>query len=158
YYGAVFPEPDTLLTEVSKVPGLDGRKMSKSYNNAVWLSDSAQEIESKLARMMTDPRRVRRNDPGEPNDCPAVNLHRIDCTPTAIEYAPKSCRTAGIGCLECKQIMSKHVVADLAPIRERRAALEAKPREVTAVLEHGNQQARAVAAATMNEVRNAMGF
>jgi len=77
YYGAIFPEPDTLLTEVSKVPGLDGRKMSKSYNNAVWLSDSPQEIESKLGRMMTDPRRVRRTDPGEPNDCPAFNLHRI---------------------------------------------------------------------------------
>src|SRR5262249_47909035 len=158
YYGAIFPEPDTLLTEVSRVPGLDGRKMSKSYNNAVWLSDSPKEIDAKLSRMMTDPRRVRRTDRGEPNDCPAFNLHRIYCTPDEIEYVTKNCRTAGIGCLECKQIMSKHVVADLAPIRERRAALEAKPREVTAVLEHGNQQAHAVAAATMNDVRNAMGF
>src|SRR5439155_13061117 len=76
YYGPIFPEPETLLTEVPKVPGLDGRKMSKSYNNAVWLSDSPKDVEAKLSRMMTDPRRVRRNDPGDPNDCPAFNLHR----------------------------------------------------------------------------------
>jgi tryptophanyl-tRNA synthetase len=105
---------------------------------------------------MTDPRRVRRTDAGEPNDCPAFNLHRIYCTPDEIEYVTKGCRSAGIGCLECKQVMIKHVVRDLAPIRERRAALERRPQEVTAVLERGNEQARSVAAATMRDVREAM--
>jgi tryptophanyl-tRNA synthetase len=158
YYGEVFPEPEALLTEVAKVPGTDGRKMSKSYNNAVFLSDSPEEIDTKLSRMMTDPRRVRRTDPGEPNDCPAFNLHRIYCTPDEIEYVTKGCRTAGIGCLDCKKVMIKHVISDLAPIRERRAALERRPQEVTAVLERGNEQARSVAAATMREVREAMGL
>jgi len=158
YYGEVFPEPEALLTEVAKVPGTDGRKMSKSYNNAVFLSDTPKEIETKLSRMMTDPRRVRRTDAGEPNDCPAFNLHRIYCTPDEIDYVTKGCRSAGIGCLECKQVMIKHVISDLAPIRERRAALDRRPQEVTAVLERGNEQARSVAAATMRNVREAMGL
>jgi tryptophanyl-tRNA synthetase len=156
YYGDVFPEPEALLTEVAKVPGTDGRKMSKSYNNAVFLTDSPEEIDTKLSRMMTDPRRVRRNDPGEPNDCPAFNLHRIYCTPDEIESVSTGCRTAGIGCLDCKKVMIKHVISDLAPIRERRAALARRPQEVTAVLERGNEQARSVAAATMRDVRDAM--
>lgn len=158
YYGAVFPEPEALLTEVPKVPGLDGRKMSKSYNNAVFLRDMPKEIETKVSRMMTDPRRVRRTDPGEPNDCPAFNLHRIYCTPDEIEYVTNGCRTAGIGCLECKQIMIKHVIADLAPIRDCRAQLEARPQDVAAALERGNEQARAVATATMRDVREAVGL
>ncbi len=158
FYRPVFPEPEALLTEAQKVPGTDGRKMSTSYNNAVFLSDPPQVIEQKLSRMMTDPRRVRRTDAGEPFDCPAFNLHRIYCTPDEIDYVMKGCRTAGIGCLECKRIMIKHVVAELAPISERRAALEARPQEVFEILESGNQRARAVAAATMGDVREAMGF
>ncbi|MFQ5667452.1 MAG: tryptophan--tRNA ligase [Candidatus Binatia bacterium] len=158
YYGRVFPEPDALLTAVAKVPGLDGRKMSKSYNNAVFLSDRDEEIAAKLSRMMTDPRRARRTDPGDPNDCPAFNLHRIYCTRDEIDYVTTGCRSAGIGCLECKQVMIKHVIRDLAPIRERRARLEQQPQDVTAVLERGASQARAVAAATMGDVREAMGL
>jgi len=156
FYGPVFPEPDALLTEVPKIPGTDGRKMSKSYNNAVFLSDSAQDVDSKLSRMMTDPRRVRRTDPGEPNDCPAFNLHRVYCTPEEIEYVTTGCRTAGIGCLECKKVMIKHVNAEFEPIRARRAELERHPEAVEAVLARGNEQAHAVAAATMAEVRTAM--
>ena len=152
----VFPEPETLLTEVPKIPGTDGRKMSKSFNNAVYLSDSEKDVTQKLSRMMTDPRRARRTDPGDPNDCPAFNLHRIYCTPDEIDYVTKGCRTAGIGCLECKQIMIKHVNAELEPIRARRAELERAPQRVADILEHGNQRARAVAAATMAEVRDAM--
>ncbi|OFV87800.1 MAG: tryptophan--tRNA ligase, partial [Acidobacteria bacterium RBG_16_68_9] len=120
-YGEVFPEPAALLTEVPKIPGTDGRKMGKSYHNAIFLSDSPAEIDTKLSRMMTDPRRVRRTDPGEPEDCPVFNLHRVYCTPDELETVTTGCRTAGIGCLECKHIMIKHVIADLAPIRERRA-------------------------------------
>jgi len=158
FYGAVFPEPGTILTEVAKIPGTDGRKMSKSYNNAVFLSDSPKEIDTKLSRMITDPRRARRTDPGDPNDCPAFNLHRAYCTPDEIDYVSKGCRSAGIGCLECKKIMIKHVIADVEPIRERRLALEKDPQAVTAAIERGNQQAREVAQATMGEVRSAMGL
>ncbi len=92
-----------------------------------------QEVDAKLSRMMTDPRRVRRTDPGEPNDCPAFNLHRIYCTPDEIDYVSAGCRTAGIGCLDCKKIMIKHVIAELTPIHERRAALDSAD-DVTAVL------------------------
>jgi tryptophanyl-tRNA synthetase len=155
-YGEVFPEPDALLTESPKIPGTDGRKMSKSYNNAVFLSDTAEEIDAKLSRMMTDPRRVRRHDPGEPGDCPAFNLHRIYCTPEEIEYVTTGCRTAGIGCLDCKKVMIKHVIADLEPIRERRMELGKRPAEVDAVLEAGNRDARRVAERTMGDVHSAM--
>jgi tryptophanyl-tRNA synthetase len=156
FYGHVLPEPDTILTEVPKVPGTDGRKMSKSYNNAVFLSDPPKDIDAKLSRMMTDPRRVRRTDPGEPNDCPAFNLHRIYCTRDEIDYVSQGCRTAGIGCLDCKKVMIKHVIAELTPIHERREALKAD--DVAAVLESGNQRARAAAVATMHEVRTAIGL
>lgn len=157
-YRPVFPEPDALLTEAQKVPGTDGRKMGTSYNNAVFLSDPPEVIDQKLGRMMTDPRRVRRTDPGETADCPAFNLHRTYCTPEEIEYVTNGCRTAGIGCLECKRIMIKHVVAELGPISQRRAELEERPAAVAEALAHGNEQARKVAAATMEEVREAMGL
>jgi tryptophanyl-tRNA synthetase len=157
-YRPIFPEPEVLLTESQKVPGLDGRKMSKSYGNAVFLSDSPQEIDQKLSRMMTDPARVRRTDPGEPEKCPAFQLHKIYCTEDEIAYVSKGCRTAGIGCLECKKIMIKHVVDDLAPFREKRAQYQDKPEEVEAVLAAGNQSAQKVAAATMAEVRGTLGL
>src|SRR4030095_12414149 len=99
-YRPIFPEPDVLLTEAQKVPGLDGRKMSKSYNNAVFLSDTPREIDQKLSRMMTDPARVRRTDPGEPEKCPAFQLHKIYCTPEEIDYvSPRLC-TPGSRCLD----------------------------------------------------------
>jgi len=157
-YRPLFPEPDVLLTETQKLPGLDGRKMSKSYGNAVFLSDPPEEIDQKLSRMMTDPARVRRTDAGEPEKCPAFQLHKIYCTPEEIEYVTKGCRTATIGCLECKKIMIKHVIADLAPIREKRAALQDKPGEVRDILAAGNRAAQKVAAETMVEVRPAVGL
>jgi tryptophanyl-tRNA synthetase len=155
-YGEVFPEPDALLTEVPKIPGTDGRKMGKSYNNAVFLGDDPKDIDAKLSRMVTDPRRQRRTDPGDPKDCPAFNLHRVYCTADEIAYVTKGCRTAGIGCLECKKIMIKHVIADLDPIRERRSQLERRPDEVRDILADGNHRAQSVAAETMAEVRRAM--
>jgi tryptophanyl-tRNA synthetase len=156
FYAEVFPEPEALLTETPKVPGTDGRKMSKSYNNAVFLNEPDGDVEAKLGRMATDPRRVRRSDPGEPNDCPAFNLHRIYCTPDEIAYVTHGCRTAGIGCLDCKRVMIKHVLAHLAPIRARRAELEQRPALVHEVLEDGNRRARAEAERTMGDVREAM--
>jgi tryptophanyl-tRNA synthetase len=157
-YRPIFPEPDVLLTEAQKVPGLDGRKMSKSYGNAVFLSDPPKEIDAKISRMMTDPARVKRSDPGEPEKCPAFQLHKIYCTPQEIDYVSKGCRTAGIGCLECKKIMIKHVVEELAPVRERRAQFESDPRKVEEILENGTQAAQEKASATVAEVRETIGL
>jgi tryptophanyl-tRNA synthetase len=157
-YRPIFPEPEVLLTETQKLPGLDGRKMSKSYGNAVFLSDDPKAIDEKLSRMMTDPARVRRIDPGEPEKCPAFQLHKIYCTSEEIDYVSKGCRTAGIGCLECKKIMIKHVIDDLAPFREKRNAYERKPEEVEEVLVSGSQRAQRQAAETMAEVRATIGL
>jgi tryptophanyl-tRNA synthetase len=157
-YKPIFPEPEVLLTETQKLPGLDGRKMSKSYGNAVFLSDTPQEIDQKISRMMTDPARARRTDPGEPEKCPAFQLHKIYSTPEEIADVSQGCRSAGIGCLDCKKIMIKHVIDDLAPFREKRAQYENKPHEVEEVLLAGNQKAQAQASQTMTEVRETLGL
>jgi tryptophanyl-tRNA synthetase len=157
-YRPIFPEPEVLLTEAQKVPGLDGRKMSKSYGNAVFLSDAPQEIDAKISRMMTDPARVKRTDPGEPEKCPAFQLHKIYCTSQEIEYVTQGCRTAGIGCLDCKKIMIKHVIEELAPIRERRALYEKNPEAVEDILAAGNQTAQQKAAETMAQARESVGL
>ena len=157
-YRSIFPEPEVLLTETQKLPGLDGRKMSKSYGNAVFLSDPAEEIDRKLSRMMTDPARVKRTDPGEPEKCPAFQLHKIYCTPEEIEFVSTGCRTAGIGCLECKKVMIKHVIEDLAPFREKRAQLEKTPEVVEEVLQAGHEAAQNKASETMSEVRETLGL
>lgn len=157
-YRPIFPEPEVLLAEAQKVPGLDGRKMSKSYGNAVFLSDTPKEIDAKISRMMTDPARVRRSDPGEPEKCPAFQLHKIYCTAQEIAEVTQGCRTAGIGCLDCKKIMIKHVIEDLAPIRERRAAYEKDPQAVEEILAGGNQAAQRKASATLAEVRETLGL
>ena len=157
-YRPIFPEPEVLLTETQKLPGLDGRKMSKSYGNAVFLSDPAEEIDRKLSRMMTDPARVKRTDPGEPEKCPAFQLHKIYCTPDEIEFVSKGCRTAGIGCLECKKVMIKHVIEDLAPFRDKRAQLEKKPEIVEEILQAGHEAAQEKASETMSEVRETLGL
>jgi tryptophanyl-tRNA synthetase len=157
-YRPIFPEPEVLLTETQKLPGLDGRKMSKSYGNAVFLSDPAEEIDRKLSRMMTDPARVKRTDPGEPEKCPAFQLHKIYCTPDEIEFVSNGCRTAEIGCLECKKVMIKHVIEDLAPFREKRAQLEKRPEVVEEVLQAGHQAAQEKASETMSEVRETLGL
>jgi tryptophanyl-tRNA synthetase len=156
-YRETFPEPRTLLTDAPKIVGTDGRKMSKSYGNAVYLSDTPDDVATKLSRMVTDPRRARRTDPGEPNDCPAyLSFHRLYATPEELRWQENGCRTASIGCLECKQVTIRHVQAELGPIRERRAQL--KPADAHAALERGDGQARAVAGGTMAEVREAMGL
>lgn len=157
-YRPVFPEPEVLLTETQRLPGLDGRKMSKSYNNAVFLSDSPEEIDQKLSRMMTDPARVKRRDPGEPEKCPAFQLHKIYSTPDEIDDVSKGCRTAGIGCLECKKVMIRHVLEDLAPFREKRARYEGRPSDAEEILASGSATAQKKASETMQEVRAAVGL
>jgi tryptophanyl-tRNA synthetase len=156
-YGPTFPEPQTLFTDTPKIVGTDGRKMSKSYGNAVFLTEDPAEIDRKLSRMVTDPRRARRSDPGEPEDCPAfTSFHRLYCTPEELAWQTEGCRTAGIGCLECKKVMIKHLLAELAPVRERRAAL--RPDDAWGALEAGNARARRVARTTLDEVRSAVGL
>jgi tryptophanyl-tRNA synthetase len=156
-YRPLFAEPATLLAESPKILGTDGRKMSKSYGNAVYLTDAPADVDRKLSRMVTDPRRARRTDPGEPNDCPAyTSFHRLYCTPRELRWQEEGCRSAGIGCLECKQAMIRHVQDELEPIRARRARLG--PDDARAALEAGNARARAVAARTMARVREAMGI
>jgi len=133
--------------------------MSKSYRNAVFISEPLADVEAKLARMTTDPRRARRRDPGDPKDCPAFqSFHKIYCTPDELAFVDEGCKSASIGCLDCKKIMIRHVVEELAPIQERRRAIDANPSIVTDVLDDGNRRARAVAAETMRDVRDAIGL
>ena len=149
----VFPEPGAKLTEIPKVPGTDGRKMSKSLNNAILLSDTEEEITTKVKPMMTDPARKRRSDPGNPDVCPVYDLHKIFTPAPEREDCATGCRTAGIGCLDCKGVLLKHMLPPLAKIRERRERFAARPREIVEILHAGSQQARAFAQKTMGEVR-----
>jgi tryptophanyl-tRNA synthetase len=149
----VFPEPQAKLTEIPKVPGTDGRKMSKSYGNAIYLSDSAEVVQQKVRPMMTDPARKRRSDPGNPDVCPVFDLHRIFTPAADREWAAAGCRSAGIGCLDCKGKLLEHLVPALAPIRERRQQFAEKPDLIVDILREGSARARTVAQATMEDVR-----
>jgi tryptophanyl-tRNA synthetase len=151
-FGEVFPEPQAKLTEIPKVPGTDGRKMSKSYGNAIYLSDPAEVVRAKIRPMVTDPARKRRSDPGNPDVCPVFDLHRIFTPPTDREWAATGCRTAGIGCLDCKAKLLGHLEPALAPIRERRQAFAEKPGMIVDILRDGSARARRVAQATMEQV------
>ena len=157
-YGEVFPEPKGLIVEAARVPGTDGRKMSKSYGNAVALSDDADVVYRKLVRMITDPRRQRRTDAGDPKDCPAFRLHEIYCTSEERSELAEGCRTASIGCVDCKKVMIGRVQHELAPIQQRRRELEGRRGVVEDVLADGRCRAAAVAEATMGEVRAGMGL
>jgi tryptophanyl-tRNA synthetase len=152
-FGAVFPEPDAKLTEIPKVPGTDGRKMSKSYDNAIYLSDDADTIVRKVKPMVTDPARKRRTDPGNPDICPVYDLHRIFTPEVDRAFVAAGCRSAGIGCLDCKGVLLTHLLPPLGAIRERRQVFAEKPDVIVEILHEGSRRARAVAQATMTEVR-----
>ncbi len=152
----IFPEPESLLTSAPRLPGTDGRKMSKSYGNAIFLTDSPDLVSKKLAPMVTDPARKRRTDPGNPDICPVYDLHRIFSAGETIDRVNRECRTAEIGCLDCKKLAAGHLNAFLAPIQERRKPYEQNPKKVWDVLEDGTAKARAVAQTTMAEVRAAI--
>ncbi|HXG14876.1 MAG TPA: tryptophan--tRNA ligase [Calidithermus sp.] len=155
-FGPVFPEPQARLTEIPKVPGTDGRKMSKSYGNAIYLSDPPADVRHKVRTMVTDPARRRRTDPGNPDVCPVFDLHRIFTPEADRQWAAVGCRTAGIGCLDCKDKLLKHMEPVLAPIRERRQPLAEKPQHLVDILRDGSQRARRVAQQTMEDVRRAV--
>jgi tryptophanyl-tRNA synthetase len=152
----VFVEPEALLSEAPKVPGTDGRKMSKSYGNCVYLSDDKETVRQKIQTMVTDPARVRRTDPGDPEVCPVFDLHKILTPKDEQASCAEGCRTAAIGCLDCKGILLKHLKQSMEPFFERRAELASKPKAVQEIFEEGSQRARLVAQATMEEVREAM--
>jgi tryptophanyl-tRNA synthetase len=150
----VLPEPDVLLTPSPKLPGTDGRKMSKSYGNTILLSDPEPEVRKKLKTMVTDPARIRRTDPGDPDKCPVGDLHKVFSPAETMAKVYEGCRSAGIGCIECKGWAADALVEILNPIQERRARL--KDDEVKAILEDGSARAAVRAEQTMEEVRAAM--
>ncbi len=152
----IFPEPEALLTSAPRLPGTDGRKMSKSYGNAVFLTDAPEVVSKKLSTMVTDPARKRRTDPGNPDICPVFDLHKIFSSQETIDRVNRECRTAEIGCLDCKKLVAGHLNAFLAPVRERRKPYEQKPDLVWDILEQGTERARKVAQETMTEVRKAV--
>jgi tryptophanyl-tRNA synthetase len=155
-YAPVFPEPQTLLTATPRVPGTDGRKMSKSYGNAVYLKDPPEVVRAKIKPMVTDPARKRRTDPGTPEICPVFDLHKAFSPPETQAWAAEGCRTAGIGCLDCKGRLIEHLLERLEEIHARRPEYAARPDTVWDILNEGSRRAREVARATMEEVRAAM--
>jgi tryptophanyl-tRNA synthetase len=155
-YGEVFPEPQTLLTEAKRIPGTDGRKMSKSYGNAIFLKDDPETVKQKLRPMVTDPARKRRTDPGDPDKCPVFDLHRAFSPAETQEWAAHGCRTAGIGCLDCKAKLAEHMLGRLAAVHARRPEFASRPDTVWDILLEGSTRAREVAEATMEDVRGAM--
>jgi tryptophanyl-tRNA synthetase len=156
FYGPVFPEPEALLTPIPRLPGTDGRKMSKSYGNDISLSDSTEVITGKIKKMMTDPARKRRSDTGNPEICPVFDYHRIYSPPETIAEADHGCRTAGIGCLDCKKWMTDNLLTEISPLLARRKEYEGRKEEILDIIVEGNQKARAVAEDTMATVRRAV--
>lgn len=153
-YGDVFPEPQAILTETPKILGTDRRKMSKSYDNAIYLSDTPEQIAKTVSRMITDPQRARKDDPGDPDVCNVFEFHKLYTDKTTVGEINRNCRTADIGCVECKKIMAANLAKALAPVREKRAFYESRPALVAEILQHGDEKARNVARQTMEEVRS----
>ncbi|MCP5351213.1 MAG: tryptophan--tRNA ligase [Oceanospirillaceae bacterium] len=152
----ILPEPQALLTPESKMPGLDGQKMSKSYGNTIALREEPAEVEKKIRTMRTDPARVRRNDPGTPENCPVWQLHEVYSTDDVKQWVQTGCRNAGIGCLECKGPVIDAIKAELAPIQERARHYENNPDLVKTIIQEGSEKARDAAQSTLEEVRQAM--
>jgi len=154
----ILREPEALLTPASKMPGLDGQKMSKSYNNTIALRDDPADVQEKLRTMPTDPARVRRTDPGNPDICPVWQLHEVYSDDAVKAWVREGCTTAGIGCLDCKQPVIESVLNELGPIQERAREFEQSPGRVRTIINEGSEAARDVARVTMDEVREVMGL
>ena len=157
-YGEVFPEPESILTETPKILGIDRRKMSKSYDNAIYLSDGPDAIRTRVAQMITDPARKRKSDPGDPEVCNVYTFHTIYSSRETVDRVNAECRKAEIGCVECKKLMAEGLIEGLAPIREKRRYYEQRPEEVEALIAEGSRKARETAVATIEEVRSAIGI
>ncbi len=153
---AILTEPTALLTKTPRIPGTDGRKMSKSYGNFISLSESDESIRTKSRAMITDPARKRRTDPGNPDICPVYDWHKLFSPPETLEWAAAGCRSAGIGCIECKMSMADHLIKWIEPVRARREEYAAHPDQVLRILDEGSVKAREVAQKTMARVREAV--
>lgn len=156
FYGDVFPEPQPLMTEYPKLPGTDGRKMSKSYNNCLYLSESPEQITKKIMQMITDPARIKRQDPGNPDVCPLFTLDKIFAPKEWCDHVNVECRRAGIGCVDDKRELLKHLLAYLKPMQERRKEIAAHPEKIAEIIQEGSRRARRIAAETLAEVTEAM--
>ena len=155
-YAPPLEEPNALLTQTPRIPGLDGRKMSKSYGNTITLSESDADIRAKTKVMVTDPARKRRSDPGNPDVCPVYDWHKLFSPPETLKWSAEGCRTAGIGCIECKAAMADNLIKWIAPIRERRVEYEKNPKRVLELIDAGSKRARVEAVKTMARVREAV--
>jgi len=155
-YGDLFPEPEAILTETPKILGLDRRKMSKSYGNAIFMADTPEEIMAKTSRMITDENRKRKKDPGNPDICNVFDFHKLYSDTEMVERVNRECRVAEIGCVECKKQMAENLIRYLEPIREKRAFYEARPDLVEEIITNGCNRARAVARETMSSVHDLM--
>ncbi len=159
-FASVLQEPDVLLTKTPRIPGLDGRKMSKSYGNAITLSESDADIRAKTKVMVTDPARKRRTDPGNPDVCPVYDWHKLFSTPERdpgrLDWVRQGCTTAGIGCIECKSAMADNLIKWITPVRERRLDYEQNPKKALAILDEGSAKARESAKRTMSRVRESI--
>jgi len=153
-----FPEPEALLTEFPKVPGVDGRKMSKSYGNAIYLSDDEKTVTEKLRTMVTDPARKRRTDKGDPAKCPVFDLHKIFSTENEKKEVTEGCKTASIGCIDCKKILINHVIETLKPIWEKRQHLIDNPNKLIEIAQEGSKKARKVAKETLRGMKEVIGW
>src|SRR6202522_3107698 len=153
---SVLQEPAYIPTETPRLPGLDGRRMAKSYGNAIWLTDPPEEIRTKTRNMLTDPQRVRRTDPGRPEICPVFAYHKLFSPPGTVVRIDRDCRSAAIGCVDCKKEMAENLVKWIEPIQARRKQFEANPQQVWDILDTGSKQAQKVARKTMKRVRNAI--
>lgn len=155
-YGQVFPEPEAILTVSSKILGIDRRKMSKSYHNAIFLSDPPKEISAKVSQMITDPNRPRKTDPGDPSVCNVFDFHKLYSPQQLVDQIHEDCKKATIGCVECKKLMAENLIKGLAPIQEKQAYYLARPDMVKQIIDTGSKKARQVAQKTMEDVRAAM--
>jgi tryptophanyl-tRNA synthetase len=154
----ILAEPGALLTEAARMPGLDGQKMSKSYNNTIALREDRDSVVRKIRTMPTDPARVRRTDPGEPERCPVWEFHKVYSPEPVRQWVQEGCRSAGIGCLDCKQPVIDRVLEEQAPMRERARPYQEDPSLLRSIVSDGCEKARELASETMRDVREAMGL